>query len=145
MPRPTKLTSEIQRTIVEYIRADAFDYIASQAAGIDVSTFRRWLERDRGGRDPYRSFAAEVAKARAEARVAAEIEVRRDNPLAWLRYGPGRERPDAPGWTQSVRHEHSGPEGGAIPVEMLTRLIDGLPEDADAGTSKEGERSDDHN
>ncbi len=145
MARPTKLSGEIQRTIVEYIRAGAFDYVASQAAGIDVSTFRRWMERGKGGRAPYKAFAAAVAQARAEARVAAEIEVRRDNPLAWLRFGPGRERPDAPGWTQSVRHEHSGPEGGAIPIEMLTRLIDGIPQDAESGTLKKGEPSDDHN
>ena len=138
MARPTKLTPEVHRTIVEYMRAGAYDYIAAQAAGIDVSTFRRWLERGTEGREPYKSFAADVAQARAQARVAAEIEVRRDHPRAWLRYGPGRERPDAPGWTQSVRHEHSGPHGGAIPVEMLTRLIDAIPEDADTGNAKEG-------
>ena len=40
-----------------------------------------------------------------------------------VRYGPGRERPGEPGWTQSVQHELSGPERGAIPVEMLVRLL----------------------
>ena len=61
---------------------------------------------------------------RAEARAAAEVEVRRDNPLAWLRYGPGRERPEESGWTQSVQHEHAGPAGEAIPVEFITRLVE---------------------
>ena len=124
MARPTKLTPEVHHTIVEYIRAGAYDYIAAQAAGLDPSTFRRWLERGAGGRSPYREFAADVAQARAQARVAAEVEVRRDQPLAWLRYGPGRERPGAAGWTQSVQHQHSGPEGGAIPVEWITKLME---------------------
>jgi len=141
VPRPTKLTPEVHRTIVEYIRAGAYDHVAAQAAGIAPSTFRRWLERGAPGRPPYRAFAADVAQARAQARVAAEIEVRRDHPLSWLRYGPGRERPGAPGWTQSVQHEHSGPEGGPIPVATLIRLFDALPdEDADGPSTTGGIR-----
>ena len=118
---------------MEYTRAGAYDHVAAQAAGIDPSTLRRWMERGAQGRQPFRDFAHDVAQARAQARVAAEIEVRRDQPLAWLRYGPGRERPGAPGWTQSVQHERSGPEGGPIPVDVLTRLLDALPDDDPPG------------
>ena len=46
MARPTKLTPEVHHTIVEYIRAGAYDYVAAQAAGLDPSTFRRWLQQE---------------------------------------------------------------------------------------------------
>ena len=52
----------------------------------------------------YSDFHEEVRQARAQSRVAAEAEVRRDNPLAWLRFGPGRQRPGEPGWTESREH-----------------------------------------
>ena len=41
--------------------------------------------------------------AHAQARLRAEAAVLRKVPLAWLRFGPGRDRgPDAPGWTRAV-------------------------------------------
>ena len=92
--RRTKLSADVHQQVVAFIRAGAYDWVAAEAAGIGRSTFYRWLQRgERDGRSPYRPFAHDVRQARAQARVAAETEVRRDQPLAWLRYGPGRERP----------------------------------------------------
>ena len=45
-----------------------------------------------------------------------KAEVRRDNPLAWLRYGPGRERPGEPGWTES--REILGQDGGPVKITL---------------------------
>jgi hypothetical protein len=56
-------------------------------------------------RGPYHEFAHAVRQARAQARVAAETEVRRLQPFHWLRYGPGRERLGEPGWTERQQHE----------------------------------------
>jgi hypothetical protein len=47
----------------------------------------------------YRQFRQDVLGAQAEARATAEIQVYRENPLAWLGYGPGRSKPEVPGWT----------------------------------------------
>jgi len=110
MGRRTKLTPEVQASIVKLIRAGAFDYQASLASGIDASTFYRWMKAGEDADSVYRPFCTEVQQARAEARTAAEIQVRKDNPLAWLRYGPGRERKGEPGWTESVKHEIAGDE-----------------------------------
>jgi hypothetical protein len=118
--RKSKLTPETQATIVARIRDGAYDYIAAQAGGIDPDTFYRWLSAGEHGREPYRTFREMVRQARAEARAAAEIAVRQVNPLAWLRYGPGRERPGEPGWTDTAKHVISGEDGGPVPILVRT-------------------------
>ena len=107
--RPTKLTSEVHQTIVEYIRAGVFSHVAASAAGISKTTFHRWMRR--GEREPgiYRDFMENVQQAQAQARAGAEIEVRRGNPLAWLGRGPGRERPGEEGWTDGRSRPESRP------------------------------------
>ena len=131
--RRTKLTLELQDQIVRFICGGAFDHVAAQAAGIGPSTFYRWLERgEQQPRGPYAGFRTAVLDARAQARAGAEIEVHRDNPLAWLRYGPGRDRLGEPGWTD--RQEHIVEQ---IPVKFTLKLgededgppLGGLPPD----------------
>jgi hypothetical protein len=51
----------------------------------------------------YRNFADAVRQAVAQARLSAEIAVHKARPLDWLRSGPGKETPTAPGWTSNVR------------------------------------------
>lgn len=102
MGRPTKLTPELQAQIVKDIGDGAYDWIAAQAAGIAPSTFWRWMQLGEKGNHTYSEFCKEVKQARAKARVKAEAKVFKSNPFAWLRYGPGRDRPGEPGWTDSV-------------------------------------------
>ena len=116
--RKTKLTPELQRTIVLYIRAGAFDWVAAQAVGINQDTFYYWLQRGSAGEAPYSEFSEAVAQARAESRLAAEVEVRRDEPLAWLMKGPGRDRPGEPGWTDR-------PSADALPHITVILANDG--------------------
>ena len=109
MGRPSLLTPERHKAIVAAIRAGAYDWVAAQANGVDRNTFMAWMrrgERERTGR--YLSFRNDVLTARAQARLSAEIEVRKDLPFNWLRYGPGRERDDEPGWTESRELKHTG-------------------------------------
>lgn len=120
MARPTKLTPEVQAGIVESIKAGAFDWVAAQAAGVDPRTFYRWMAQGASGRGRFSQFCQEVKQARAHARKIAETEVFKNNPFAWLRYGPGREKPNEPGWTDSV--ELSGND--EKPVTFAIRPID---------------------
>jgi hypothetical protein len=114
MGRPTKLTPEIQEIIVDAIRRGSFDHVAATAAGIGKSTFMRWLAAGGRGSPLYVEFHEAVSRARAEARISAEARVHAENPLAWLRYGPGRERPGEAGWTDAQRMELTGKDGGPI-------------------------------
>jgi hypothetical protein len=103
--RETLLTPERQQRIVSFIRAGAFDWVAAEASGIDRQTFWEWIKRGedthyaRPSTELYARFAYAVREARAEARLSAEVEVKRGEPLAWLMKGPGRDRPGEPGWT----------------------------------------------
>ena len=112
MGRPTLLTPERHKAIVAAIRAGAFDWIAAEANGIDRETFKLWMRTGtRRKREPYLSFVRDVRAARAQARLSAEIEVRKDQPFNWLRFGPGREREGEAGWTESTEIKHSGSVG----------------------------------
>jgi transposase len=126
MGRPTKLTPEVQRKIVEYVSAGAYDWVAAQAVGIRPATFYNWMKWGRRKPtprkpNPYFDFFEEVSQARADARLKAEIKVRIDEPKFWLRCGPGKERPGEPGWTET--RQISGPEGGPIPLDVDLKLL----------------------
>jgi hypothetical protein len=101
--RPPKLTDKVEALIVASVRAGGFVWVAAQAAGVGQSTFHRWMSDQR---PRFREFREKVEQARAQARLTAELEVKRTNPEFWLRVGPGRERPGEPGWTDSAKVEH---------------------------------------
>jgi hypothetical protein len=93
------LDPEGRHKITSYIRAGSFDWVAARAVGIPPQTFYNWMDRGAKGESQFTQFFEEVQNARAEARLAREVEVARTIPLAWLRMGPGRDRPGEPGWT----------------------------------------------
>lgn len=125
--RSPKLTPEVQQSIVAQIEDGAWDYVAAENAGIGQRTFYRWLEDGAAGKAPYWQFRQAISAARAQARARAERRVLAADPFKWLRYGPGRERPGQPGWTDS--QQVTGTEGG--PVEF-TITIAGQHGDSDA-------------
>ena len=88
-------------TIVERIGNGSFPYIAAQSVGIPKSAFYAWVQKGESGRGLYRELWDKSRTAVAVSRTDAEARVFRDTPFQWLCYGPGRERPDEPGWTES--------------------------------------------
>lgn len=100
--RKTLLTPEVETKICEYISRGAFDHVAAAAVGINPSTFYDWLNKGAAGNEPYAKFSKKVMEARSAARLDAENRVHQKEPFNWLRYGPGRERPGEPGWTNET-------------------------------------------
>jgi len=129
MGRRTKLTPEVQEIILRAIRQGSFDWVAAQAAGITGTTFHNWMRWGRKGNPRYVAFFTNVQRAKAETRRKAEAQVFADDAFKWLRYGPGRERPGEPGWTESAQLEHSGPAGGPVEIRIITAIP--RPEDHD--------------
>jgi hypothetical protein len=116
--RQTLLTDEPQAKIVSFIRAGAWDWVAAEANGIDRHTFWEWVRRgetedERPQTPAYAKFAKEVREARAQSRARAEIRVQEGEPVKYLMYGPGRDRPGAPGWTAT------GDGDGAVAVTAI--------------------------
>ena len=96
-----RLTLALQEKIAAYIRAGGFAHIAAESAGLPRDVFAHWLERGErpGAAANYRTFARVIREAEAQARLQAELSVRGDKPLDWLKAGPGKAGADNPGWT----------------------------------------------
>ena len=121
--RPLILDGAVRRQVLDSVRLGAYLWVAANAAGITERTLMYWLQKGREGIEPYVQFFQEIEQSLAFARLSAETRVQRDNPLAWLRVGPGRERPGRPGWTEEVqRVEVTGKDGEPIKVDL--RLSD---------------------
>jgi hypothetical protein len=104
-----KLTPAIQKQICALIISGGFPHIAAEACGISKESFEQWcaLGQQKSQRhkpkDKFRLFWHELCKARAIARLNAEVAIKENDPKTWLRSGPGREREDNPGWTTAVK------------------------------------------
>ena len=129
MGRTTRLTPELIQAICERIRVGSYPYIAAAACGIPRSTFYAWMDKGRKKRSLkiYRELLDRVSEASATARSSAEVRVFRDQPFQWLRYGPGRDRPDEPGWTETPQTLRV--EGGRSPVQLAGPAFNMIPQD----------------
>jgi hypothetical protein len=99
--RKTKLTTELESTILSWIRAGSYPHVAAVAAGVPESLWRQWQERAKT-RNPYKRFFAKIAQAHATARLKAETAMLDEDARFWLKHGPGRESPGNPGWANMV-------------------------------------------
>ena len=135
-PGSISLTKAVEHTILTFIRGGAFDHVAAEAAGISVRTFHDWMARGEG-RHPtrprtarLRKFAENVSRAKAEARLDAEVRIHRMNPAYWLsraaRTKPNKEgwsEPHAPAATEGLAPRIDGVMASADTVEELARVI----------------------
>src|SRR5688500_14704222 len=109
MARPTKLTSEVQQRLVSAIASGNYLEPACAYAGIDYSTFRRWIERgEQAERGLYREFRDAIRRAEAEAEIRVVAHWQRQVPESWQasRDFLARRFPDR--WGPKDRLEHGG-------------------------------------
>jgi hypothetical protein len=103
--RPSLLTPALTQKICSMIIAGAYDYAAAEACGISKDTFREWMARgeghdkDRESRMKFAAFAVSIRLARSQARVGAEVVVKKTDPKWWLSR-MYRDRPGEPGWQE---------------------------------------------
>jgi hypothetical protein len=124
MARPTKLTAQLEEQIVRAIRAGSFPEVAARYAGVDRSTYYRWMERGdpegtRSADRPHRRFRRAVEQAQA----ADEV---RDTTLV----GKAAERDwRAAAWRFERRHRarwgRQAGEEGEVPEPPVLALPDG--------------------
>lgn len=77
MPRPTNLTPEVQKRIVDAIRAGNYAATAAKSAGVAEPTYYQWLERGEGRSKnrPANQVYVDFVEAIRQAEADAEIEV----------------------------------------------------------------------
>jgi hypothetical protein len=113
-----KLTPQLEEKILVWVRSGAYPNVAAAAEGVSLDVFERWrVWGTRKSPRPikrYQQFAANLLSAAGFARVRAEIKVLEKDPKGWLLCGPGRERPDRPGWSTAVKAAAAEQDGGNL-------------------------------
>lgn len=120
MGRRSRLTPELQATVVDLLKAGNYVETACAYVNINPSTYHRWIERGETNPDSaYGEFARACAQARAHAEVQSVLVVRkaaRDGnwqaAMTWL------ERSFPQRWGRSMRAEVTGPNGGPVSLEV---------------------------
>jgi len=132
-----RLSFALQEKIAAFIRAGGFAHVAAEAAGLPREVFARWLARGERPDAPanYRAFARAIREAEAQARLQAELRVRNDKPLDWLKSGPGQATADKPGWgnpSKTVRTEDEQTQVWNQLLHLLGRCAEQLAAYPDA-------------
>lgn len=160
MGRPSKLTTEVQEKICNAIRAGNYYEAACAYAGIDYSTFRRWMvqgEKAKSGK--YREFYEAVKKAEYEAEIRLVAQWQKHMPENWQAIATFLERRYPERWARrldvkqevqgQVKIEHDvarkiieDPEASELAFRLFERVVqnesggDGLlPDEREMGTS----------
>ena len=113
MARPTKLTTEVEETILKAIRGGNYAGTAATYAGVDRSTYFRWLERgDPAGTaaadSRYRAFRARVEQAKAEAEVRDITMIAKAGERDWRARAWSVERRHPERWARRAAAEEEG-------------------------------------
>ncbi len=101
-PYTPDLSDDLITTICNWIKAGAYPHIAAEREGVPRNVFADWLRKAEKKHCPLlnKKLAHEVMKAKAYARLFAEINMRKDDSKNWLLSGPGKENADNPGWSK---------------------------------------------
>ncbi len=123
--RPTKLTPEVQHTIIQSLSAGATRETASAHAGITPATFYHWMERGEAGEECFVDFFDAVKKADVAATVRATAAISLAMKSNWQAAAWYLERRCPETWGKRERHaiEHSGQVTKRVKLD-LERLSD---------------------
>lgn len=114
--RPSKRTPEIDKVIEEALRLGSTRRAACACAGISEDTFAIWLKRYSDFSDLVNRVEGEVERRMAATIIKAANDGDYRAALEWLK----RRRPAD--WGDVSKHEHTGPDGGAIQLQFADQL-----------------------
>ncbi len=130
------ISRQQQSIIVNLIGHGSFPHIAAEAAGVPRPVFEEWMEAGRKQQHGRRhDFCREVSQSIAQIRAVVEIEVKKEDPKFWLRFGPGKQGGAILGWGPPTKRRRGKspskndwqPEFFALLGEIVQRLQD-MPE-----------------
>lgn len=122
--RPTKLTPQLQRRIVELIRAGNYASVAAAASGIAERTYYDWLARgSREHHSIYAEFLQTIKEASARAEVEAVSGVRTAD-RGWQAHMTWLERRYPSRWGRRARLDDPPSSGERVARPDLRKLSD---------------------
>lgn len=151
--RPTSLTPEVEKRVLEAIKAGNYKATACKLAGIHRDTLNGWELRGKTGEEPYASFSDALQTAEAEAEsgllqqimTAAPAVVGISGPDMWQRLAWIMERRWPQRWSGRVRLQVSEELGAftakvraALDDDTYRKVVDATREDA-AGSAADGD------
>src|SRR4051794_7244887 len=117
--RPSKLTPECRERLVQAIKDGHYLETACHLAGIDYSTFARWMQRgERDGRGEFREFRKAVLAAQAEVEDHVLKTWTRLMPENWQACKEFLARRFPERWRQREEHQHTGAQGGPLRLTL---------------------------
>ena len=119
-------------TLLQYIRAGAYPYVAAGAIGIRESTWRGWMSK--GANNDGRAYVAlyeQVTRAVCEASVVAESSVLDRQPKQWLERGARRSIGDD--WIDDARDDVNAISGEGVSAPTHADMLAALTELRRAG------------
>lgn len=139
--RTTKLTPEVQERIIQALTAGNYQEVAAQYAGINPSTYYKWLHeaREENASEELKEFLEAVEKARAQAEVRSVALIQNAaNGGTWqaAAWWLERSKPTKWGRQAKITQEISGPEGGPIEIDdpraYLLKLIEDVTDESES-------------
>lgn len=132
----TKLTTELQETVCELLRAGNYLHIATSQAGISPATHHEWIRKGEEGTQPYADYKDAVTRAWEAAEVRNVTLIQRHAQGDWRAAAWYLERSRRENWGKTVRNEITGPDGGPVEiVDPRKQILDLFPEDEDGAES----------
>lgn len=133
--RPSKLTPEVKKKLIDAIAAGNYYIAACNYAGIAYASFRKWMIRgENASSGEYYDFVCEVQEAEALAEVSVVATWRRQIPESYqaARDFLARRYPERWG-RRDINVTHQGSEEKPIVIRTLT-VVPPTPDDDDSDT-----------
>lgn len=125
--RPTKLSDEVEKDIIQAIEMGNYMETAAAYAGISKEVFYKWLRKGREQtKGRLHDFVHSIEKALAASEVHDVLNVSAAASVSWQAAAWRLERKFPDRWGRRDVIQHTGPEGGAIQIETRTNIMDKL-------------------
>lgn len=123
--RPTKLTNEVQRIIVDLVRRGNYLDTAAMHAGVERSTLRKWMQRGRSSKSGlYRRFFLAVNKAAAFPEVSDMEVIRKAASSDWRAAAWRLEHRYPQRYAKkTTKHEVTGTRGGPVQTDKTVIIL----------------------
>jgi len=123
--RPTKLTDDVQKQIIQVIEMGNYIETAAAYAGVSKDALYKWLRKGREAKKgKYYGFVNAIEKALAESEVRDVLNVTSAASVSWQASAWRLERKFPDRWGRRDVIQHTGPEGGAIQIETRSSIMD---------------------